>query len=62
MQLSEKRDLMINVFKNQFAGIPEDLRELKAKKCLAFAIKLQTTIFQELTKEELDQLTKELEG
>ena len=66
MQLSEKRDLMINVFKNQFAGIPEDLRELKAKKCLAFAIKLQTTIFQELTKEEseifVEKITTQIEN
>lgn len=62
MTLSDKRDFMLNVFKTQFTGIPEDLKELKARQCLAFSIKLQKTVFSELTPQELKQLTKELEN
>lgn len=56
-----KRDLMLNAFKTQFTGMPEELKELKAKNCLAFAIQLHLSMLSELSKEELEQIKKEVE-
>lgn len=53
MDYLDKKQLMVDTFKTQFSGIPEELRELKAEKCLAFAVQLHLTLLSELSPSEL---------
>lgn len=52
---------MVNTFKTQFSNMPEELKEHKAKQCLAFAIKMHLTMLSQMSREELDELSKGVE-
>jgi len=56
-----KKDLMINTFKTQFSGMPEELKELKAKKCLAFTLDMHLSLLSQMKREELETIKKELD-